>query len=543
MRLAGNGLVRWLCLACALCLLFCGAVQAEPGQDIYRLGRLPNGASLRGERVAGVGVEGLAGACITCHRGSGLGSSEGRIVIPPIIGKYLFRAHATNVQDVSLPHVPGFRSTREPYTDSSLARVIREGVGPNGRTLSDLMPRFQLDDAGMAALIAYLRQLGAGSVLGVTDAVLHFATIITPDADPQKRRAMLDVMQRFFDDKNEFIRGGIRPMQASREVEYRVSRRWQLHVWDLVGAPETWEAQLRQHQADEPVLAVVSGLGYRTWAPVHHFCQAAHLPCLLPNVELPVVAEGDFYPVYFSRGVLLEADLLRQPLLAERASGSLRRVVQIYRQGDIGEAAAAQLQQGLQAEGITVLNRVLDAAAAPQPSLARALQGLGAHDSLVLWLRASDLAALPMQAPPLGTLLLSGLMGGLEHAPLPASWRAQAAMGYPLDLPEQRKIRMNYPLSWFKIRHIEVRDERLQTDTYVACGILAETLTEMLDSFVPDYLVERLEVMVSHRLVNGYYPRLGLGQGQRFASKGGYIARFADSDGLRVFADGDWFVP
>jgi hypothetical protein len=385
--------------------------------------------------------------------------------------------------------------------------------------------------------------LGAGSVLGVTDAVLHFATIITPDADPQKRRAMLDVMQRFFDDKNEFIRGGIRPMQASREVEYRVSRRWQLHVWDLVGAPETWEAQLRQHQADEPVLAVVSGLGYRTWAPVHHFCQAAHLPCLLPNVELPVVAEGDFYPVYFSRGVLLEADLLRQPLLAERASGSLRRVVQIYRQGDIGEAAAAQLQQGLQAEGITVLNRVLDAAAAPQPSLARALQGLGAHDSLVLWLRASDLAALPMQAPPLGTLLLSGLMGGLEHAPLPASWRAQAAMGYPLDLPEQRKIRMNYPLSWFKIRHIEVRDERLQTDTYVACGILAETLTEMLDSFVPDYLVERLEVMVSHRLVNGYYPRLGLGQGQRFASKGGYIARFADSDGLRVFADGDWFVP
>jgi hypothetical protein len=444
---------------------------------------------------------------------------------------------------VNLPHVPGYRSTREPYTDASLARVIREGVGPNGRTLSDLMPRFNLDDAAMADLISYLKQLGAGKVPGVSDEVLHFATIITPDTDPLKRRAMLDVMQRFFADKNEFIRGGIRPMRASQEIEYRVSRRWQLHVWDLVGPPQSWDSQLRQHLADEPVLAVVSGLGNRIWAPVHRFCQAAHLPCLLPNVELPVVAESDFYPVYFSRGVLLEADLLLQQLLAGRESGGLHRVVQIYRKNEVGEAAAAQMQKGLKAEGISVLNRVLDDTAPTPQALGRALQGLGADDSLVLWLRPAELAALPPQPPDLATVLLSGLMGGLERAPMPVAWREHAAMSYPLDLPEQRKIRMNFPLAWFKIRHIDVVDERLQTDTYVACGILAETLTEMLDSFVPDYLVERLELMVSHRMVNGYYPRLGLGQGQRFASKGGYIARFAASDGVGILADGDWLVP
>ena len=102
---------------------------------------------------------------------------------------------------------------------------------------------------------------------------------------------------------------------------------------------------------------------------------------------------------------------------------------------------------------------------------------------------------------------------------------------------------MNFPLSWFKIRNIAVVDERMQTDTYVACGILAETLTEMLDSFVPDYLIERLESMLSHRLVNGYFPRLSLAPGQRFASKGGYLARFIDLDGAQVVADGDWLVP
>jgi hypothetical protein len=65
----------------------------------------------------------------------------------------------------------------------------------------------------------------------------------------------------------------------------------------------------------------------------------------------------------------------------------------------------------------------------------------------------------------------------------------------------------------------------------------------MLDSFVRDYLVERVEVLLSHRQVNGYYPRLGLAPGQRFASKGGYVVRFAGPEGARVVPEGDWLVP
>jgi hypothetical protein len=65
----------------------------------------------------------------------------------------------------------------------------------------------------------------------------------------------------------------------------------------------------------------------------------------------------------------------------------------------------------------------------------------------------------------------------------------------------------------------------------------------MLDSFVRDYLVERLEGMLSHRLVNGYYARLSLAPGQRFASKGGYLVRFAAAQGSVVTAEGEWTVP
>jgi hypothetical protein len=54
--------------------------------------------------------------------------------------------------------------------------------------------------------------------------------------------------------------------------------------------------------------------------------------------------------------------------------------------------------------------------------------------------------------------------------------------------------------------------------------------------------VELVEIELGHRLVNGYYPRLGLAPGQRFASKGGYLARFEGS-GTSLVADSDWIVP
>ncbi len=540
---------RSACVALAATLAVLSGLGAAParaqpasvGERAYREGALPRGEALRGDRLGSESVVGTAAACINCHRPSGLGSAEGRIVVPPVTGQYLFRSHATNVLDLSLPHVPGYNATREPYTEATLARAIREGVQPNGRAMNYLMPRYRLDDATMAAVTDYLRGLGAGAVRGVTDDTLHFATIVTPDADPVERDGMLDVMNRFFADKNAFLRGGARPLRTSREIEYRVTRRWQLHVWQLTGRPEEWEAQLQARQAEAPVFAVISGLGRREWAPVHRFCQKAALPCLLPNVLLPVVREQDFYPVYFSRGVLLEADLMAARIGAQTEGPAARRVVQVYRRADVGEEAALALKAAWPG-GTEVESIALAADAGDRTDLAAALGRVDARAQLVLWLRAADLAALPASAP-VRSVIVSGEMGGLEQAPLPPAWRAAVRLAYPFDLPTGRRVRMNYPLTWFKIRQVKVVAERIQTDTYVACGILAETLGEMLDSFVPEYLVERLETMVGHRQVNGYYPRLSLAPGQRFASKGGTFVRFVGAQGPTIEADGEWATP
>ena len=536
-----------LCLPILLCLLLPSApakAQARKpsaGEQVYRQGVLPSGEPLKGERDAGGGIEGLSAACITCHRRSGLGSWEGQSVIPPIIGRYLFRPGARNVEDPDLPHVQGYVPHRVAYTEKTLSRALREGLDQTGRKLSYLMPRYRLDDATMASLVAYLKGLTSGPVPGVEHDTLHFATILAPDADPAARKGMLDVLQQFFADKNAGYRGESPPLQSSRGIMYRVNRKWQLHVWELSGTPETWEQQLREKLAATPVLAVISGIGGKTWEPVHRFCQRAEVPCLLPNVDLPVSAEQDFYPVYFSKGVLLEAELISRHLQDDRKRLALRRVVQVFRAGDIGEAAAKALEATLAGTGLGPSSRTLKSGA-PGAALAAALEGTGAGDAIVLWLRPADLAALP--APPAAaTVYLSGLMAGLEDAPLPAAWRTLARISYPFDLPDLRKVRMNFPRGWFNVRHVPLVAERIQTDTYLACVILSEALGHMLDTFVRDYLVERIEVLLSHRAVNGYYPRLGLAPGQRFASKGGYIARFAQPEGARLIADGGWIVP
>jgi len=545
-RRPGISVVHVLGLLVLLLLPATGAwaqsATASAGELLYRQGVLPSRQPLRGEREGGVGVKGVGAACATCHRRSGLGSWEGQSVIPPIIGRYLFRPGARNVEDVDLPHVQGYVPHRDPYTEVTLARAIREGVDQRGRKLSYLMPRYKLDDPTMALLVAYLKDLTAGDVPGVTHDTLHFATIITPEADPTARQGMLEVLKQFFADKNGGYRGDSPPLQSTRGVMYRVNRKWNLHVWELSGPPEGWEQQLRERQAATPVFAVLSGLGGRTWAPVHHFCEHQGIPCLFPNVDLPVVAEQDFYPVYFSKGVLLEAALISRQLHDQRERLAFRRVLQVYREGDIGEEAAKALAVANTATGLDTVSHTLRTANAQQ-DLEAALKDVGAQDAVVLWLRPADLVALPSPPPPNSAVYMSGVLGNLENAPLPAAWRPVTRLTYPFDLPELRRVRMNFPLGWFNVRHLPVVAERVQTDTYLACVILSETLGHMLDSFVPDYLVERVEVMLSHRLVNGYYPRLGLAPGQRFASKGGYIVRFSQPEGTQLADVTGWVVP
>jgi hypothetical protein len=350
------------------------------------------------------------------------------------------------------------------------------------------------------------------------------------------------VLEQFFTDKNSVQRAPSPELHSSDKTAFakmmlRIRPRWDLHVWQLEGPAETWGRQLDIFLAAQPVFAVVSGVGGANWAPVHDFCERSALPCLFPNVDSPPPeADHDFYSLYFSKGVALEAELIAAAMAGSASPPTA--VKQVYRSGDVGAAAAHVLAVSLARHGIAVSDSTLPAAGA---GLTEALAAVRPGEAVMLWLRPADLATLSGEPP--AAVYSSGLMGGLERSPLPPAWRSQVHMAFPVDLPERRRVRVDYAMGWFNLRHIPVVAMQAQADTYLACGLVSETLSRMVDTFVRDYLIERVEDMIEHRLLTGYYPRLSLGQGQRFASKGGYLVRFAEATGTKVVAEDDWRVP
>lgn len=517
---------------------------AEPsaptvGEEIYLKGILPSGVPVRGDRESGGATSGAIAACVNCHRPSGLGTVEGGIVVPPVTAKYLFQRGAAFARESNYAE----RSTRSrsPYSDATLVRAIRDGIDPDGRKLDYLMPRYNLDKATMDSLVAYLKQLSSGPPPGVTLDTIHFATVITPDADPVKRKGMLDVIEHFVAAKNVFYHPIPAPVRFTKMM-YNVPHKWQLHVWDLTGGPETWTDQLRRKLAAEPVFALLSGLGGSNWEPVHRFCREESVPCLFPNVDLPVVDKGDFYSVYFSRGVLLESQLIAHRIRDDAESSGIPHVVQVYREDDVGAAAARALHSDLVSHNFAVIEQPLTALDGGA-ELAAALEKAGERDTLILWLRPRDLRNLPASLPRSSSVFASGLMGGVDDIPLKGAWRAAVRMTYPFEIPSRRGVLMDYPLGWFRSQHINVIAEETQIETYIACNIVSESFHGMLDDYLRDYLLENIEDMLSTRIINGYFTRLGLAPGQRFASKGGYIVRFGGTDEKKLIPVGDWTVP
>jgi len=537
-----------------LVALDAGAATAadSAGEAIYLRGVLDSGAPVQATRPAtATRVKGEQAACVNCHQRSGMGTTEGNalyLTVPPVTGAYLFHARGATSSEPVLPYLEWMHGNRDPYTDATLARAIREGVDSNGRALGHLMPRYALGDADMASLISYLRRLGSRPSPGVTDQVLHFATIITPGTDARRREAMIEVMEKYFEEKNKFPIGNSAQLRTSGKTEYAKSmfmshRLWKLHVWDLSGPASTWKDQLAEKLAREPVLAVVSGLGNANWAPVQEFCDDQGLPCLFPNVDAPIDDERFYYSLFFSRGLPLEAALIAGAIADHLPGGEApKSVVQFFRDGDSGAAAAAALSRELEGHGIAVSSVVLPAGQGG--GVAEALRAADRSVPWVLWLRSPDLAALGNADAAPATVYVSGLMGGLENAALRDDWKPRVRMAYPFELPERRAVRLRYPENWFAIRKIAIIDEPMQVDTYLACGMLAETLSHMADNFSQALLVEMLQTAIEKRLFNtGYYPHLTLGRNQHFASKGGYMVRFADARGPRLIADGGWVVP
>jgi mono/diheme cytochrome c family protein len=518
---------------------FAAAISASPeqlaiGQRIYREGITSSGGPLRAQTAAQTQLSGKTVACVACHRRSGYGSSEGQTTVRPITASALFEAQTLPIHSPRIKAQLGSRQ-RPAYSPALLARAIRQGLDSEGKPLDSLMPRFALTDEDLGALVAYLGTLAAQPSPGVDEQEIHFATVIDSRVAPERRRAMLDIMQAFFKDKGANVRQEEQRREAGNMRMYRSYRKWVLHVWDLNGSSDTWGTQLEAYYKGQPVFALVGGLGQADWKPVNDFSERHEVPMVFPQVDLPVDAGANNYNLYLSRGLGLQVDVLARHL---KEQAEVKRVVQVYRADDVASVVAASLRTALapgqQVDDIVLAGRV-DEAFWDKLNTSRA-------DVVVLWLRPADLDNAPNAAFAMPVYVSFDLLSGKLPANL-AKFGSTVRMIYPSDLSPKHESRLLRSKIWLHSKGIAITDEVVQVNTLFAMTVVSDALGHIMDSFSRDFFVERVEHAVAQTPTPSFYPGVSLGPGQRFAAKGSGVVTVVEGEKPQLRALSGWIVP
>ena len=523
------------------------------GEQMYRQGILPSGEPMRAFVQQDIEVEGTMFSCESCHVRSGMGSNEGTVITQPTCGSWLYKPLVgAEMSPRSQSRVPARLDPppfRPAYTDAGVSRAIRLGKDPNDRVLDYVMPRYALDSRDAEILVYYLKHLSAEPSPGVDDTTIRFATVIGPDVKSEDRQAMVGPLEAHVRDHNSQSRPDERRARGGpfyKEEKFAPYRRYALSVWELEGAAETWPKQLEAYYEKEPVFALLGGITTGEWAPIHEFSERNGIPSLFPITDFPVIADSDWYTLYFSKGWYQEGEAAARFLRRAEAVPKEAPVVQVYRGESRGRALA---------EGFTETRRKMRLPDAEDLELAAEVEIdrlfwkklVDRHEEavLVLWLGADDLASIGELAaaeprPPM--VFLSSSMLGEAALSLPEAVRAFTFLTKPDSFPEDEVRSRLATERWLQAKKLPITNFDIQAKMYVLGWTLAPMVKMMRDDFYRDYFFDIVDMMRDQYYAVAVFPRLSFGPGQRYASKGCYIVQVGDGEEPKLEKRSNWVV-
>ncbi|MET0052000.1 MAG: hypothetical protein ABW095_13100 [Candidatus Thiodiazotropha sp.] len=531
-------------LVSALTLLFSSSLyNAEIDSDQYRLGKqlysqgiLPNGNQVKAVVQGDIAVQGDQLICETCHRRSGMGSTEGQEVVPAIAGHILF-----NPLQLPTSKPPAPPIYRQAYTRETLLRAITQGIDANGQTMSPFMPRYEIDEPALDVLMSYLDTLSQSISPGVTDTEIHFATILLDSNKPEDNRALMDVLENYFEQKNVETRHESKRAEHApwhKEWMFKPYRKWHLHTWQLSGPESGWADQLQAYMLEQPVFAVLNGLVPVGWPTVHQFCEENALPCLFPTTQTPELSELGFYNLYLDRGVVQDAEALAAYL------ATTAEVTQVYDPTDTLSTQAAERFRGRMSHaGRAVRDITLDQSAQAD-SLIGSKPG---SDTLVFWTGRNATQTLLQKLGKAGDqsplIYLSTRFYGTQTDALPTQWREHIRFVHSQEMPDKLNHHLLRSTGWFKSKRIyNPQAKEIQANAYFALKAAGDALKQIRGYFYRDYFIEKIEHMVDDLPYTSIYPRVSMAPGQRFASRGFYIAK-VDGQGGNLVRVTEWKAP
>ncbi len=512
------------------------AKNINPGKNIYLNGILASGENLQAVLRKDVTISGEQAACVNCHRRSGLGTTEGQTIVMDITSRTLFSDITLKARRYLQSESNGATLERPAYTHRLLKQAIVQGIRSNGKPLNHTMPRYTLTDHDYNNLFTYLTTLSSKPSEGVTDKVFHIATIIDTAAPDEEIHAMQQVITQYVNEYNTETRyesKRVKHAPIQKEWHYETYRKIQHHFWLIDTDINQWRNQLDRYYMSQPVFAVISGLSHRSWGAVDAFCNDYALPCIFPTVDHPDASSNNYYSLYFSKGIALEAEALAKHL-QKQASNNPIHVLHLINDKYANDKAPGIITNSLSHNNnIKLERRIISSTDTGHKSTPG--DDWDSYDAIILSLSNTQISELVKKLNSRGNTNQTQYYAfsnakfdkGIIDAVRQLDLNFFIVSPYVDQTMQKRK--MLRASVWAKSRKIDIKYPRILSDTFTAFMIAGNALRHLRGNYYRDYLLELLEHKVERSVVSSLYPQLTIGPGQRYAAKACRIEKVSDS--------------
>lgn len=519
------------------------------GKNIYMHGKLSSGDDVIATTVGDVRLSGEQSACVNCHRHSGLGSIEGSTFAPPITGEILFSEEKIKAHRYQLPTKETPSALDRPaYTENSLKITLMTGIDINGKPLEPLMPRYVFAENEYKNLYAYLNSLSINNA-GVTDTTINIATIIDESVDPAKARTMLNTLDRYISDLNSETRREVeRAEQApiQKEWSYQGYRKVKLHAWRLTGKTDTWQQQLNNFYDRTPVFAVVSGISNDSWNSIDEFCNFKEVPCILPNTKTPGYSANNFYTLYFNAGPYNDASVIARYFQNKAIDYNEEdNILQLYDSSSYSNIATDTLYEAITSNGKHNISSVSLETIKIKNDITQHVTGK--NTTLIIWsekLDSSIIDTISDNKNKISSVFIPYFLArSNETRAMLDNIGVEVLTSYPYVKPSSEPRATIRSSAWGRSRNIDMTEKAVFTDTFTAIKLLMNAIKHARSNFNRAYIIELMEHKLDKALLTGMYPKLTIGPGQRYASRGGYIMKVPDDISEPLQPLSEWLLP
>ena len=472
------------------------------GKQIYLQGTSQSGKDILaylGE--SSLEVPGSALPCANCHGLNGEGKPEAGIDPSNLTWESLTKPYG-------LKHADGRRHPA--YTERGLELAITRGTDPAGNKLLNVMPRYQMTNADLADLIAYMKRLGKDLDPGVSENKIVIATVIpTKGALAEMGQAVKAITSAFFDELNK--QGGV------------YNRHLELKFIESGDTPPATKANLERLLAEDQVFAMTGA-----------FIAGAEkeLVPLLAQKEVPLIGPLTLYP---QTGFPLNRQVF---YLLSGADGQFRALVDfaakkpelrnagvavVYPRSEINANLLEAIRDQSKKKGWGSLQTYNYAPG--DFDIATVTRLNQAKLTVVFFLgNAAEAVSFMREAEKVGwfpSIFLPGANAGSAIFEAPAGFDGKLFLSFPNSPADQTAEGLNeFRLLWAK-HNLTPKHMAAQISAYSAAKLLTEALKKVGKDLSREKLIQVLEGFYEYQ--TGLTPAISYGPNRRVGAMGAYV--------------------